>query len=216
MGPVLFCFLEEYVDILMDAPSKWHHVLVENAKELTKRPPKYLTTQIPIAYPQGTKNRCLFLCMALALHYMDLKQEAAEINQAYGMAENVPGPHGLKALKKAMIAFVPILGRPIIFNSCRKKERKEITVHQLTLQPTPYPTVVIPVGNDGSVNHAFCVVNDLILNSTQAYALKCNKNCVNWIVDGGRHGIMTIAIALRFQFPIKCKAVEPTVKTNWK
>ena len=44
-----------------------------------------------------------------------------------------------------------------------------------------YPLIVILVGNDGSMNHAVTVVDDLIFDSTQTYALKKTKESLDWI-----------------------------------
>ena len=41
--------------------------------------PHWLLTKITVAYPQGEHGRCLFLCLALAMHYMGLKDEAQQI-----------------------------------------------------------------------------------------------------------------------------------------
>ena len=46
---------------------------------------------------------------------------------------------------------------------------------------TIYPTLVIPIGADGSINHAFCVVDDLIFDSTQTHALKLTMKSIEWI-----------------------------------
>ena len=46
-----------------------------------------------------------------------------------------------------------------------------MTVESLVQEKSTFPTVVIPRGYDMSVNHAVCVVDDLVFDSTQLKAL---------------------------------------------
>ena len=46
------------------------------------------------------------------------------------------------------------------------------------------------MGKDAGVNHAVCVVDDLIFDSTQHFALKLCRESFDWICgDGGCEGI---------------------------
>ena len=45
---------------------------------------------------------------------------------------------------------------------------------------TPYPTIVIPIQADGTVRHAFCVVDNLIFDSLTPFALKLKRESVLW------------------------------------
>ena len=45
--------------------------------------------------------------------------------------------------------------------------------------------MVVPQGKDDSVGHAVCVVDDLIFDSTQKYALKLTKESLDWICGAG-------------------------------
>ena len=82
-----------------------------------------------------------------------------------------------------------------------KKKRKKISVEHLVQKPSPYPTLVIPLGNDGSVNHAICVVDDLIFDSTQQFALKLCHKSFHWIageLGSNKH----VLGAIRFHRPV--------------
>ena len=46
-----------------------------------------------------------------------------------------------------------------------------MSVKDLLSNPSPHPTIVIPRGKDLSVTHAFCVIDNLIFDSTQKFAL---------------------------------------------
>ena len=49
---------------------------------------------------------------------------------------------------------------------------------------TEFPTVVVPQGRDGSVNHAVCIVDDLVFDSTQPKALKLCRETLDWVCGG--------------------------------
>ena len=61
---------------------------------------------------------------------------------------------------------------------------------------TRFPTVVVPYGKDGSNNHTIVVINDLIFDSTQAFAMKLCRESLDWIC--GDMGFDVIDVALRF------------------
>ena len=49
---------------------------------------------------------------------------------------------------------------------------------------------MIPKGKDAGVNHAVCVVDDLIFDSTQHFTLKLCHESFDWICgEGGCEGI---------------------------
>jgi hypothetical protein len=68
--------------------------------------------------------------------------------------------------------------------------------------------------NDGSNNHAFVVVDDLIFDCTQTHAMKLCRESLDWIC--GENGIASINIALRFNQSFGTKERLPhKEKTNW-
>ena len=48
----------------------------------------------------------------------------------------------------------------------------------------PYPKVVIPRSPDASLGHAFCIVDDLIFDSSQVYTLQMRKTVVAALCGG--------------------------------
>ena len=55
---------------------------------------------------------------------------------------------------------------------CRNKKYRLLTLQELVEEKTQFMTVVHPVGNDGSVDHSVCVVDDLVFDSRFSFALK--------------------------------------------
>ena len=87
---------------------------------------------------------------------------------------------------------------------------------QLVELLTPYPTLVVPVGWDGSMSHAVTVVDDLIFDSTQTHAFKLTRQSIDWIC--GDCGCRELAVAVRFQHPFKKKFgkfFNKDISLNW-
>jgi pyrimidine operon attenuation protein/uracil phosphoribosyltransferase len=79
---------------------------------------------------------------------------------------------------------------------------------------TKFPTVVIPHGNDGSNNHAIVVVDDIIFDTTQVYALRLCRESLDWIC--GEKGMASIDIAIRFNRGHRTKRkLEREKQKNW-
>ena len=89
----------------------------------------------------------------------------------------------IKAGLKLVNECVPEIARPQIFNQRTRKhyEKTTITWDDLISTPTIFPTLVIPMGRDGSLNHAFCIVNDMIFDSTQRHVLQLRREVIDWI-----------------------------------
>ena len=82
----------------------------------------------------------------------------------------------------------------------------------------PFPTIIIPTLLDGTMTHAFCVVDDLIFDSITPFALKLKMESVQWIFNGAA---VKICQAIRFnmsRYPPGTKVkteYRRLVKLNW-
>ena len=72
-----------------------------------------------------------------------------------------------------------------------------MTIDSLIKNRTIFPTIVVPCGENMGAEHAFCVVDDLIFDSTQPFALTLSKKSLKWIC--GEEGYVHIYFAVRFQ-----------------
>ena len=81
-------------------------------------------------------------------------------------------------------------------NCCRKDRRHTITIDSLIKDRSIFPTIVVPCGENIGAEHAFCVVDDLIFDSTQAFALILSKDSLDWICGDG--GCVGAYFAVRF------------------
>ena len=120
-------------------------------------------------------------------------------------------------LRKLVEKGAPSIGVGPVFT--RKKtqryQSKEMDIETLVNEQTPFPTIVIPRGMDGSIAHAVCVVDDLIFDSTQNYALKLSRETLDWIVGGT--GVDSIHYAARFERRMSKKNTpyKRKMKVNW-
>ena len=78
----------------------------------------------------------------------------------------------------------------------RKKNSKKIDIQGLIRDKTPFPTVVIPIGKDKGVGHAVCVVDNLIFDSTQKFALRLSQESFGFVC--GSEGCDGVYLAVRF------------------
>jgi len=87
---------------------------------------------------------------------------------------------------------------------------------QLCTEKSIYPTLVIPQGKDCGVNHAVCIVDDLVFDSTQAFALRLNKKTLDWSVNH-EEGCQGIHAMIRFERPSKkgYPPLDQIMKSNW-
>jgi hypothetical protein len=212
---VKLCFHPDYVKLLMTKPREWHRVVVGEQRADEKPPPNNYVTKIMVPYPQGKRDRCLFLCLASALDYMGLKAEAFKLSEMASKGESLPGKDGIRVLTACMKKCAPSLAIPTIFQESQKKRKRIMTPEDLE-DYNPYPTVVIPFGKDGSISHAICVIDDLIFDTTQAFALKCTRQSINWICNCGSQGFEDIYAAYRFERGFNCKTHIRQIACNWE
>jgi hypothetical protein len=83
---------------------------------------------------------------------------------------------------------------------------------------TPYLTLVQQKGMDGSVDHAVCIVDDIIFDSTLTYALKLQEESFDRVC--GPSGIAELGRVIRFCLPYGVKHTKPErekreMKRNW-
>jgi hypothetical protein len=198
----------------METPQEWHRVVVGRSGAVGKPMPQNYQTNVKVQYQQGSLDQCLFLCLASALHYMGMTKEGFNLASKASSAENLPGREGIKALLAYMNECAPCIATPTIYNVAHKKKKH-------TMEPTdleifnPYPTVVIPHGADGSISHAVCVVDDLIFDTTQPFALKCTIKSMGWICNCGPQSFEDVFAAYRFKRGNGCSTLVRELKHNW-
>jgi hypothetical protein len=138
-------------------------------------------------YQQHSNPYCLSHSLASALFYCDSDLFRIASEGLVHLGKTIAGLHfdaQIKKVREYMETHVPLIGRPTLFgkraNSHQRKLR-QMTWDDLLLNITPFPTVVIPKLPSGQATHAFCVVDDLIFDSTTPNALRLSRDAVKWL-----------------------------------
>jgi hypothetical protein len=150
--------------------------------------------------------------VARALFYCGFTEEARELAKQAPDLAKLNMKTQVESLRSFMGNLVPPIGGPTVYGkrvAGNKKMKRPITWTDLFSDITPYPTLVIPAKKtSGRMTHAFCVVDDLIFDSSATHALKLQMESVNWIFQDEP---VDIFMALRFN-----KKVSPTGhKVRW-
>jgi sentrin-specific protease 1 len=188
-----------FVELTKLQPRYWWPVVLGNSREEDDLAPEELmVTQVKIQYPQFDRELCLVNSVASTLYHCGEKEAARQLMQRCSEFQYLTKPLALKQLKEIMRDVVPCIGDCEVFNQgkAKKNKIKKLSIEELINKKTRFPTVVVPLGKDGSNNHAIVVINDLILDSTQAFAMKLCRESLDWIC--GDMGIDVIDVALRF------------------
>jgi len=175
-------------------------------------PPQCITTKVKCLYEQLDNHYCITYCVASALFYCGFTEEARELAQQAPDLAKLHMKTQVESLRSFMGNLVPPIGGPTVYGkrvAGNKKMKRPITWTDLFSDITPYPTLVIPAKKtSGRMTHAFCVVDDLIFDSSATHALKLQMESVNWIFQDEP---VDIFMALRFN-----KKVSPMGhKVRW-
>ena len=211
--------LDEYDDILINQarnrPDVWVGCSIGDPRD--EEAPASISTRVRTIYQQHNQRFCLIQCLASALFYCGFKEEAATLDSQKRIFALLTYDDALQRLIDLMPNLVPVIGRATFYNKKKNRNKRQqkaprrITWDVLFSELVPHPTVIIPVGSDGLPSHAFCVVDDLIFDSTTPFALKLQKESVDWIFDDCE---LDIYQALRFN--MKCSPKGTTIRENYR
>ena len=186
--------IDEYDDNLVlsakEMPNQWIGPTVGDC--ISDDPPAHVCTIYPIAYRQFEKRYCITHSLASALLYCGLRDSAVILAQQGDIFSTKQFADAIKTLKCFMQQIAPVIGQRTNTSS---RKKKILTWPELLMNHTPYPTLVIPVLPNGSITHAFCVVDDLIFEASAAYALKLTEESIRWINCGSDSNIYCVEMS---------------------
>ena len=184
--------------------------------------PPHLSTKVKCLYEQLDKPYCVTYCMANALYYCGFHLEARDLAAQASLLAPLNMSAQLECLKNFLPNLVPLIGGVTIYGKrCagNNKRKRSITWNDLFHDITPFPTLVVPTrGENATMTHAFCVVDDLIFDSCTPYALKLQMESVQWIFNNDP---IDLFVVLRFNQKVSPEghkvrgSYTRLVKSNW-
>ena len=204
-------------------PNKWvGPSLGDPGDPGTENAPEYLATQIKTIYQQHSNRYCLTYSLASALFYCGFKNAASVLTDQAKLFSEMHFDDALCKLRELMVHLAPEIALPTFYGKRTRRHSRvlrHLTWEALMTELTSYPTVVIPVLPNGATTHAFCVVDDLIFESTTPNALRLQTESIKWIFNDQE---VKIYQALRFN--MKCSppgmkvdtVYRRTVTLHWK
>ena len=144
-------------------------------------------------YPQGDKDYCMFYSFASALYYKGWHKESEKLRMAAHVLENKDRVSQIAGLKSALSQLLIFHECPIVWGQ-RKKRYKRFDIFTDTSND---PTLIIPWGGDGGVQHAVTIVGHYIFDSTSRHALHLTQQSLDWCCNT-QLGYKGVHLAIRF------------------
>jgi hypothetical protein len=211
---------EKFLDDARSSPNTWVSLPLGDCS-YDEPPPMHLTTKVKCLYEQLDRPYCVTYCMASALFYCGFVEEAQRLAAQASLLAPLPRMTQIDTIKGCFPNLVPSIGgHEMLGKRCQgnNKKKRRFTWSDLFSNITPYPTLVVPVTRDGNMTHAFCVVDDLIFDSSVPHALKLTMASVDWIFQ---YKPVDIFMALRFHQKVSPEGrkvrwtYRREVKKNW-
>jgi hypothetical protein len=174
--------------------------------------PHLILTHIPVLYVQHDQPFCLTYSFASTLFYCGFTEQARILSTQAKIFAKLHHEAAITELLHFMSNLAPTIGRPTIFGRRTRSHGKfcrVLTWDEVYTKPTPFPTLIIPVLSNGSMSHAFCVVDNLIFDAISSSALKLCEESIKWIFNDDE-----VEIYEAFRFNTKCS--PPGVKVVGK
>ena len=148
-------------------------------------PPVHLCTNVKCLYEQHEKPYCVTYCAASALFYCGFDLQARDLAAQAPLLAPLCMNSQLDNLRTFLPNLVPLIGGVTVFGKrCagNNKKKRSFSWEDLFTDMTPYPILVVAARkSNGRMTHAFCVVDDLIFDSSSSFALKLTMESINWI-----------------------------------
>jgi hypothetical protein len=202
----------QYVKDAKENPNVW--VGPPIGDPFDRIPPDEIRTNVRTLFEQLNKPYCLTYSLASCLYYCGFDWQARILASQAMHFSKLHFDRALLDLKNFMENLCPLIGRPTLFGRRTKRHgklRRELSWEMLFEDFVPYPTLIIPVMPDGSMSHAFCVVDDLIFDSITKYTLKLRKDAVEWIFNGAN-----VDIYEAWRYNMKCSPEGRKVEGRYK
>jgi hypothetical protein len=200
---VRYHFNEKFVAIVEsygDSSNAWVPVPVGNARITTASspPPSAIAHLVECHYHQGNKNLCLFYSFASALFHLGYVKESEQVRMAGHGLEHHDRNSQIAHLRKTAVSLNIFVKNPLVWGQRKKRYRQFDIFGDIS----EYPTVVIPWGGDGGVQHAITIVGRYIFDSSYPKGLRLSDTSLDWCVNT-KMGFLSVFFAIRFPFRLQ-------------
>ncbi len=167
----------------------------EAAENEAKDPPlRANVDDVLCHYLQLDNDYCMAFSFASALWYLGLQKESELVRQGAFRLSAWDMSTQIDALKENVSEF-DVFERPIVWGQRKRKYLRFDILNDISLDPT----MVIPWGGDGGMQHAITVVGHYIFDSTSKHALHLTQESLDWCCNT-QLGYKRAYFAIRFPF----------------
>jgi hypothetical protein len=210
-----------FTQLCRQHPGHWIHVPIGSSSGIPRALDSPPLNPVVVRYQQNARAYCLTYSVASCLNYMGHVKEASTVADAAPILVNLPGDKAFDRLRNIISEVLPHMGQCMVWNGKKRKRyksRKVMSVGEIVTRRTPFLTLVHPKGRDGSVDHAVCVVDDIIFDSTLTHAIKLCEESFHAVC--GEEGMAELGRVIRFCIPKGVKHTKPEreerkMKRNW-
>ena len=196
----------QYLELLKLIPNRWFTTTLGAPGDSNS--PRHLRSKIHTRYTQGENHHCLAYSLASALHYCGFTDAGRIVWDHAVLWSHLPIDDALLQVRKLVAVTAPSIGGATQFMKRTARHRiRQLTIDQVVEQPTPYPWLIVPCTADGVINHALCVVDDLVFDSITPRALRLCHETFAWIFNDQP---ITVHRAMRFDQNITPKKARET------
>jgi len=178
-------------------------------------PVNLVVTSVPLHHKQKELALCLVCGICSALHYMGYHEEERILIKKSKEMKKLPRETAISQIRQLFHSNFAPFQQIMVFNkpAHRNRPRQQMTVEQLVHHKTPFLTLVIPLGNDGSINHAISIVDDLIFDLSISSVMKLTRDSLDWIC--GDRGMCSLLEVYHFMPTKEYQNNFRKRKTNW-
>ena len=113
---------------------------------------------IAVKFKQSDDAYCVSYELGSCVYFCGKKHEGGQVAHDAKIMKDLPRSAQLQWLEHRMAKFVPEIGRCKKFNVPTAGENIHwMNIQQLVNDKTPYPTLVVLHGNDGSISYAVSI-----------------------------------------------------------
>jgi len=141
-----------------------------------------------VKYLQGDKKHCVHYSFASVLHFLNFKKVADIVKQdALRTSEFTKGITSIISIMKKQLGWL----EPVRF------EKGELNPLE---NRSKYPTLMILMGDDGSVHHGVTTVGDWLFDSNRDFAEKISTEMLDWCVSNDEEKQKCIGVFVAYRF----------------